>query len=182
MAIGALHASTKDLYDLLEQTNGFPDEFKDQLKLLYLSINNSYEKYAIIDISSNENKRIEKIAILLTDSQGNVLRRMFLTPDGVMLQNMYHTLNAADYIAGCDLAAVEEMVRNECEICGDSFSDECESINSDGTLFTVFLEGNYLDVFRRPWISLPSLDSNETDPFRRIYKIKNLIIKNLNDR
>lgn len=183
MAIGAMHGSTKELYGLLNHVNGFPDEYKDQLELLYLEANSeSYEKYAIIDISTNENKRIDKIAILLTDSQGNILNKWFLKPDSVMLDNMHHGLNHGDYIAGCNLAAIEELVRHECEICGDSFSSDWVGVNSKGDSYTVHTEGNFLDAFSRPWIDIAPPQIDETDPFRRVYKIKDLIIKKLNDQ
>ena len=183
MAIGAMHGSTKELYDLLNKVNGFPEEYKDQLKLLYLATNSKYyEKYAIIDLSTNENKRIDKIAILVIECQGNILNKLFLKPDGVMLNNMYHGLNSADYIAGCDLDKVEEIVRHECEICGNSFSYDSVGVNSKGDIYTVHSEGNYLDAFSRPWIDIASPQIDEKDPFRRIYKIKDLIIKKLKER
>lgn len=182
MAIGAMPGSINELYTHLERSDGFPDEYKDQLKLLYLAKNYSYEKYAVIDIGVDENKRIEKIAILIVDEKGNILDKRFLLSDSVMLENMFHALEAADYVAGCDLTTVEELVRHECEICGDSFSYDSTGCNSNGGWFTEHIEGNYLDAFRRPWINASPIQTNEKDPFRRVFKIKDLIIKKIEEK
>lgn len=180
MAIGAMDGSVEELYKHLELSKGFSDEYKDQLKLLYLAKNHSYEEYAIIDISTNENQRIEKVAILIVDVKGNILDKRFLSFDSVMLQNMYYAIERADYIVGCDLSAIEEAVRKECEMSGYSFSNDMVGFSSDEGEYTVHDEGNYLDAFRRPWINLPSLVIHEKDPFRRIYVIKETMVQELN--
>lgn len=156
MAIGAMDGSIEELYMHLELSKEIPDEYKEQLKLLYLAKNDSYEIYAIIDICTNENQRVEKIAILLVDIKGNVLDKNFLTNNSVMLPNMYYTLERADYIVGCDLSTIVRILQKECEL-----SDK-----------VVHGGSNCMDAFERPWINLPSLEISEEDPFRRVYKIK----------
>ena len=156
MAIGAMDGSLEQLYNHLKLSKEIPDEYKDQLKLLYLAKNDSYEIYGIIDICTNDNQRVEKIAILLVDVMGNVLDKSFLSNDSVMLPNMYYTLERADYIVGCDLSTIVRILQKECEL-----SDK-----------VVHGGSNCMDAFERPWINLPSLEISEEDPFRRVYKIK----------
>ena len=180
MAIGSMNGSIEDFYNHLELSKDFPDDYKDQLKMLYLSKNHSYEKYAIIDIGTNKNQRIEKIAIIIADIKGNVLDRRFLSFDSVMLNNMYYALRGSDYIVGYDVAAIENSIREECEIYGYSFSEDMIGVSSDKGLIPYHSEGYYLDAFRRPWINLPSINCDEKDPFRRVYKLKDVMVQELN--
>ena len=180
MAIGAMDGSVEELYKHLDHSKGISDEYKDQLKILFLAKNHSYEEYAIIDIVTNENQRIEKVAILIVDVKGNILDKRFLSFDSVMLQNMYYALERADYLVGCDLSAIEEVIRKECEISGYGFSEDMIGFSSAEGEYTVHNEGNYLDAFRRPWINLSSLEIHENDPFHRVYKIKEAMVHKLN--
>ena len=180
IAIGALNGSIEELYKHIELSQSAPDEYKDQLKLLYLAKNHSYEKYAIIDVSINDKKRIDKIAILATDAKGNVLGKSFLSSGLVMLQGMYHALESADYIVGCNLSAIKDNIKKECEFSGYTFSEEWVGVSTDKEeLAIIHNEGYYLDSFNKPWIDLPQLNIKEKDPSRRVYDIKEIMVTTL---
>ncbi len=98
-----------------------------------------------------------------------------------MLENMFNALDNADYIAGCDLATIEEAIRHECELSGDSLSFDATGNDSSRGKNTKHFEGNYFDAFRRPWVDIAPILNYDKDPFRRIYKIKESIIKKLKD-
>ena len=107
-------------------------------------------------------------------------REISLSFDSIKLENMYYALERADYLVGCDLSSIEEVVRKECEILGSGFSEDMIGFLSAQGEYTVHNEGHYLDAFRRPWINLPSLESHENDPFRRVYIIKEAMVHELN--
>lgn len=181
MAIGAMDGGIKEFYKHIELSIGFPNEYKEQLKILFLTKNHTYEEYAIIDISTNENNRIEKIAILIVDIKGDVLNKSFLLSDSCVLQNMYNVLVNVDYLVGCDLSEIKEIVRKECKYLGFDFSYNSVGVTSAGEEFIYHCEGYYLDAFNRPWIDLKSFMIDDTDPFRRIYKIKDKLVQELNN-
>jgi len=97
-----------------------------------------------------------------------------------MLQNMYYALESADYIVGCNLSAIEDNIKNECEVSRYAFSEECVGFSTDKGEFAIHNEGYFLDSFNKPWIDLPQLDIKEKDPVKRVYGIKEIMVTTLN--